>query len=41
MEVAPEGLVLAEVAPGWTAEDVQNETEPRLTVSPGLSDMQR
>ena len=39
MEVAPEGLVLAEVAPGWTAEDVQNETEPRLTVSPGLSDM--
>ena len=40
MEVRPEGLVLAEVAPGWTAEDVQRETEPVLTVSPGLRDMQ-
>ena len=40
MEVRPGGLVLAEVAPGWTAEDVQRETEPELTVSPGLRDMQ-
>ncbi len=40
MEVRPEGLVLVEVAPGWTAEDVQRETEPVLTVSPGLRDMQ-
>jgi 3-oxoacid CoA-transferase subunit B len=40
MEVRPEGLVLAEVAPGWTAEDVQRETEPELTVSPDLRDMQ-
>ena len=39
MEVSSEGLVLAEVAPGWNAEDVQNETEPRLTVSPDLTDM--
>ena len=40
MEVRLEGLMLAEVAPGWTAEGVQRETEPELTVSPGLRDMQ-
>ena len=40
MEVATEGLVLKEVAPGWTAEDVQQETDARLIVSPELSDMQ-
>ena len=39
IEVAPKGLVLTEVAPDWTAEEVQAETEPRLTVSPGLTDM--
>ena len=39
MEVSSEGLVLVEVAPGWNAEDVQNETEPRVTVSPDLTDM--
>ena len=39
MEVAPEGLVLTEVAPGWTAADVQAETEPCLIVSPELTDM--
>jgi len=40
MEVRPDGLVLAEVAPGWTADDVQRETEAELTVSTGLRDMQ-
>ena len=40
IEVTPEGLVLKEAAPGWTAEDVQNETEPRLIVSPDLKDME-
>lgn len=40
MEVTPEGLVLKELAPGWTAEDVQKETEPRLIISPDLKDME-
>jgi acyl CoA:acetate/3-ketoacid CoA transferase beta subunit len=31
-----EGLVLKEVAPGWTAEEVQALTEGRLEVSPDL-----
>ena len=39
IEVTPEGLVLTEAAPGWTAEGVQRHTEPRLTVSPDLTDM--
>jgi 3-oxoacid CoA-transferase subunit B len=36
VEVTPEGLLLREVAPGLTAEDVQKVTEPRLIVSDGL-----
>ena len=40
MEATDEGLVLTEVAPGWTGEEVQAETEPRLIVSPGLKDME-
>ena len=40
MAVTPEGLVLTEVAPGWTAEDVQRETGPRLIVSPDLKDIE-
>ena len=40
MEVTPEGLVLKELAPGWTAEDVQKETEPRLIISSDLKDME-
>lgn len=40
MEVTPEGLVLKELVPGWTAEDVQKETEPRLIISPDLKDME-
>ena len=34
------GLTLIEVAPGWTAEDIQELTEPKLTVSPALKDME-
>jgi 3-oxoacid CoA-transferase subunit B len=41
MKVTPEGIVLEEVAPGLTAEDVQNATEARLHVSPKLREMQR
>jgi 3-oxoacid CoA-transferase subunit B len=36
IEVTPEGLLLAEVAPGLKAEDVQRATEARLIVSPTL-----
>ena len=36
MAVTPEGLLLREVAPGLTAEDVQKVTEPQLIVSPEL-----
>ncbi len=36
MAVTPQGLVLQEMAPGWTAEEVQSLTEPRLILSPQL-----
>jgi len=36
IDVTPEGLVLREVAPGVTPEDVQKVTEPRLQISPDL-----
>jgi 3-oxoacid CoA-transferase subunit B len=39
ISVTPAGLVLEEVAPGWTPEEVQQVTEPKLTVSPGLREM--
>src|ERR1700687_5422322 len=32
IDVTPEGLVLREVAPGWTAEEVQARTEAKLVV---------
>lgn len=40
MRIHPEGLLLEEVAPGLTAEDVQRATEARLIVSPDLKVMQ-
>ena len=39
VEVTPAGLLLAEVAPGLTAEDVQKATEAELTISPELKVM--
>jgi 3-oxoacid CoA-transferase subunit B len=39
IEVTPSGLVLAEIAPGLTPEDVQRATEAKLTVSPDLKAM--
>jgi 3-oxoacid CoA-transferase subunit B len=39
IEVTPGGLVLEEKAAGWSVEDVQAITEPKLTVSPGLRDI--
>jgi len=40
IEVTPAGLMLKEVAPGVTAEEVQNVTEPRLFISPELKEME-
>ena len=39
MKVTPQGLVLEEIAPGLTVEDVQKATEPKLIVSPKLKEM--
>jgi 3-oxoacid CoA-transferase subunit B len=40
IQVTPKGLVLEEVAPGLTAEDVQKATAARLIVSPNLKTME-
>ena len=40
IEVTKRGLVLKEVAPGWTPEDVQKLTEPRLIVAPDCHDIE-
>jgi 3-oxoacid CoA-transferase subunit B len=39
LEVTPAGLVLAEIAPGLTTDDVQRATEPKLIASPTLKTM--
>jgi 3-oxoacid CoA-transferase subunit B len=36
IEVTPQGLLLREVAPGVTPEDVQKATEPTLQLAPDL-----
>ncbi len=40
LRVSPTGLVLEEVAPGLTADDVQRATEPTLIISPTLKVME-
>jgi 3-oxoacid CoA-transferase subunit B len=40
IEVTDEGLVLKEVVPGWTVEEVQSLTEPVLIVSPDLKEVE-
>ena len=39
IEVSPSGLILQETAPGWTVEDIQALTEPRLSISPDLREI--
>lgn len=39
IQVTPEGLVLEEIAPGLSVEDVQRATEARLIVSSALRQM--
>jgi 3-oxoacid CoA-transferase subunit B len=40
IRVTLEGLVLEEIAPGLTADDVQRATQPTLILSPGLKTME-
>ena len=40
IEVAKEGLVLKETAPGWSAEEVQELTEPNLIIAPELREIE-
>jgi 3-oxoacid CoA-transferase subunit B len=40
IQVAPDGLVLKETAPGWTADEVQALTEPKLRIAPDLKEME-
>jgi len=40
IQVTRDGLVLKEVVPGWTAEEVQGLTEPRLIIASDLRDME-
>jgi 3-oxoacid CoA-transferase subunit B len=39
ISVTDDGLVLEETAPGWSPEDVQAVTEPKLRVSPALREI--
>jgi 3-oxoacid CoA-transferase subunit B len=40
IEVGKEGLILKEIAPGWTPEEVQSLTEPKLMVAPDLKEVE-
>ena len=40
IDVTPEGLALREVGPGWTPEEVQQRTEAKLIVRPGVRVME-
>jgi 3-oxoacid CoA-transferase subunit B len=40
IDVTGRGLVLREVAPGWTAEEVQALTEPKLIIDEGLKEIE-
>jgi 3-oxoacid CoA-transferase subunit B len=40
MRVTSGGLLLEEIAPGLSADDVQRATEPTLIISPQLKTMQ-
>jgi 3-oxoacid CoA-transferase B subunit len=40
IEVTEEGLVLKEIAPGWSVAEVQELTEPKLIVAPDLHEVE-
>ena len=39
IEVTPSGLILKEIAPEWTPQEVQSITEPRLIISSDLEEI--
>jgi acyl CoA:acetate/3-ketoacid CoA transferase beta subunit len=40
IKFTPQGPILKEVAPGWTPAEVQELTEPKLTVAADLKEME-
>jgi 3-oxoacid CoA-transferase subunit B len=40
IDVTNKGLVLKETAPGWTAEEIQELTEPKLIIAPDLKEVE-
>ena len=40
IEVTAQGLVLKETAPGWTAEEIQAYTEPKMRIAPDLREIE-
>jgi len=40
IEVVDEGLLLKEIAPGWTVDDIQSITEPKLRVAEDLKEIE-
>lgn len=40
IEVTSRGLVLKEVVPGWTVEEIQALTEPKLIIAPDLKEVE-
>ncbi|NOQ43309.1 MAG: hypothetical protein GQ560_02475 [Dehalococcoidia bacterium] len=40
IDVTPEGLLLREVAPGWTVKDIQTLTEPKLIVAEDIKEIE-
>lgn len=40
IEISPKGLVLKEMAPGLSAEEIQSVTEPELIVTPDLKEIE-
>ena len=39
-EITPDGFVLKEIAPGYTPEDVQEQTEAKLIIDPNLKEIE-
>ncbi|MBN1691686.1 MAG: succinyl-CoA--3-ketoacid-CoA transferase [Dehalococcoidia bacterium] len=40
MEITDKGIVLKETAPGWSVEEIQALTEPKLILAPDLKEME-
>jgi len=40
MEITPEGIMLTEINPEYTVEQVREATQCKLIISPGLKDME-